>query len=54
MTNYCKICGVSIPEDQELCSICYGDPNYGNDGYYKYLIKEQKNNEKNNQVKNFG
>ena len=31
---YCRCCGVPIPEGQPICSMCYGDPYYGRDGYY--------------------
>jgi len=54
MGNYCKKCGVSIPEGQELCSICYGDPNYGNDGYYNYIINEQNAEAEKISLENFG
>lgn len=30
----CSSCGSNIPEGQEVCSMCYGDPYYGRDGYY--------------------
>lgn len=33
--NCCKSCGVSIPEGQDFCSMCYGDPAYGEDGLYE-------------------
>jgi len=32
--NSCGSCGVYIPEGQRFCSMCYGDPYYGHDGYY--------------------
>jgi len=38
--NYCRSCGVSIPENQILCSLCYGDPYYGQDGYYLDYLNE--------------
>jgi primosomal protein N' len=34
--NYCSSCGSPIPEGQgRSCSMCYGDVNYGRDGYYE-------------------
>jgi hypothetical protein len=38
--NNCKSCGVSIPEGQKFCSMCYGDPSYGKDGYYEDYLRE--------------
>ena len=31
----CRCCGIQIPDGQEICSMCYGDINYGTDGYYR-------------------
>ena len=31
--NTCKSCGIEIPNRQKFCSVCYGDPFYGTDGY---------------------
>jgi len=32
----CTSCGSSIPEGQgKSCSMCYGDIDYGKDGYYR-------------------
>jgi len=32
----CKSCGIHIPEGQkDICSMCYGDIAWGNDGYYE-------------------
>lgn len=32
----CVMCGSSIPDNQgsSSCSMCYGDPYHGKDGYY--------------------
>jgi hypothetical protein len=39
---YCTSCGSWIPEGQgNICSMCYGDINYGSDGYYKQWAEEQ-------------
>ena len=31
----CVQCGITIPEGQRTCSMCYGDPDHGKDGYYR-------------------
>ena len=42
----CKSCGSSVPEGQNFCSMCYGDPSYGRDGYYEeYIRRMQKDDE---------
>jgi len=48
----CVSCGSPIPENQgsKVCSMCYGDPCHGRDGYYQDWIErqyrqEQENNE---------
>ena len=28
----CIMCGLPIPEGQKVCSMCYGDIDYGRDG----------------------
>ena len=43
MMNSCRSCGAYIPKGQDFCSMCYGDPYYGNDGYYlDWLEQAQK------------
>lgn len=38
----CISCGLSIPEGQgKSCSMCYGDPSYGSDGYYQAMLDQQ-------------
>ncbi len=39
--NNCSQCGSSIPDGQRVCSMCYGDISYGNDGYYQQWAEEQ-------------
>ena len=39
--NTCSMCGVTIPEDQDICSVCYGDIDYGTDGYYRDAVERQ-------------
>ena len=41
MSDYCSCCGSSVPEGQGVCSMCYGDMDYGNDGYYRQWAEEQ-------------
>ena len=47
--NTCKSCGIPIPEGQRFCSMCYGDPYYGKDGYYlqmlEYDLEQQRQQE---------
>lgn len=31
----CVQCSSRIPEGQRTCSMCYGDPGHGKDGYYQ-------------------
>ena len=40
----CTSCGLPVPDGQgACCSMCYGDPWYGNDGYYmEQLIEHQR------------
>lgn len=39
----CSSCGSEIPDDQgSSCSMCYGDPDYGSDGYYRAYLEEQE------------
>lgn len=35
--KYCEMCGASIPDGQNTCSMCYGDIDYGKDNYYRDL-----------------
>ena len=41
------MCGSSIPDGQTVCSMCYGDIDYGTDGYYgewaeKQMLQEEQ------------
>ena len=38
----CRCCGISIPDGQPVCSMCYGDPYYGRDGYYLAELERQE------------
>lgn len=38
----CSSCGSEIPDDQgSSCSMCYGDPAHGTDGYYQDMLDQQ-------------
>lgn len=41
MSN-CVQCGAEIPKGQRTCSMCYGDPGHGTDGYYQEWLDEQR------------
>lgn len=45
MNNYCVSCGARIPDGQRTCSMCYGDPYHGRDGYYLQWMEEQERQE---------
>ena len=39
----CVCCGMPVPDGQRVCSMCYGDIDYGRDGYYRqWAEKEEK------------
>ena len=39
----CTSCGSSIPEGQgRSCSMCYGDIDYGSDGYYRAWAEHEE------------
>lgn len=40
--KYCTQCGLPIPDKQKVCSMCYGDMDYGTDGYYREWAEEQE------------
>jgi len=40
--NCCTSCGMPVPEGQTVCSMCYGDIDYGRDGYYRQWVEEQE------------
>jgi hypothetical protein len=40
--NSCSMCGASIPDGQDICSMCYGDPGHGSDGYYEAQLLEER------------
>lgn len=40
--GYCSSCGLPVPDGQSVCSMCYGDPYYGKDGYYLDWLRKQE------------
>lgn len=41
--QYCTSCGSPIPDGQgKSCSMCYGDIDYGRDGYYRQWAESQE------------
>jgi len=44
----CVQCGSQIPEGQRVCSMCYGDIDYGNDGYYREWAEQEDDRETEN------
>jgi hypothetical protein len=40
--KYCVMCGLPIPDGQNVCSMCYGDIDYGRDGYYREWAERQQ------------
>ena len=40
--NSCAMCGSQISDGQAVCSMCYGDIDYGNDGYYREWAEQQQ------------
>ena len=42
----CHMCGRPVPEPQTLCSMCYGDPHYGRDGYYIEEMMRQEDEQR--------
>jgi hypothetical protein len=40
--GYCVNCGSKIPDKQKVCSMCYGDIDYGSDGYYREWAEKQE------------
>lgn len=43
----CVMCGSRIPDNQgsKTCSMCYGDPAHGKDGYYNEYLERQEREE---------
>jgi len=45
--NYCVSCGSPLPDSHKHrnCSLCYGDIDYGTDGYYRQFMEAQREQE---------
>ena len=45
--KYCSGCAAPIPDNQnsKFCSMCYGDPWHGKDGYYLRETQERARQE---------
>ena len=41
----CMSCGSWIPDGQRTCSMCYGDPGHGTDGYYQDWLDRENEQE---------
>jgi len=39
----CVMCGAQIPDNQgsKTCSVCYGDPYHGKDGYLLRIMEDE-------------
>jgi len=37
----CSMCGMSVPDGQGVCSMCYGDPFFGSDGFYMSELERE-------------
>ena len=48
----CVSCGSPIPDNQgsKVCSMCYGDPYHGKDGYYQDWLEQQWKEEQENEM----
>lgn len=45
---YCTSCGLPIPDGQgRSCSMCYGDVDYGRDGYYRDWVEQREQEQEN-------
>ena len=42
MSKRCVNCGSRIPDNQNTCSMCYGDIAHGSDGYYEEWARQQE------------
>lgn len=42
MPNNCVCCGLPVPVGQRICSMCYGDVDYGRDGYYRKMLEGER------------
>ena len=49
----CAMCGSQIPDDQNTCSMCYGDIDHGTDGYYRDFMERGERSELMEQEENY-
>jgi len=49
--KHCISCGSSIPDQQTVCSMCYGDIDYGRDGYYRDWAEQEQQRIEDNGIK---
>lgn len=40
--SHCVDCGLPVPDGQHTCSMCYGDPYHGRDGYYMEWLERRR------------
>ena len=47
MSKACTMCGSDLPDSHphKTCSLCYGDLDYGTDGYYREYMEELQRQE---------
>ncbi len=51
MSN-CVMCGSPLPDNQgsNTCSMCYGDPGHGTDGYYQDWLERSQEEDIQHQI----
>jgi len=51
MSKSCSSCGAPLPDshNHSTCSMCYGDLDYGTDGYYREYMEEWDRSEQQSQ-----
>ncbi len=42
----CLSCGIHISDGWKFCSMCYGDIDYGKDGYYRNWAEQEDKRQK--------
>ncbi len=40
--EFCSQCGIPLPNEQTICSVCIGDEGFGDDLYYEQWLEEQE------------
>jgi hypothetical protein len=54
VADQCVMCGSAVPRGQRTCSMCYGDPDHGRDGYYRQWIEQQRDDDRDEYVPDAG